>query len=76
MKDAKKAAKRDPSGMIKRDKAPVKNESLIEPNPDESSPIRQVTRNRARNQAKRAKRLQVVDEEDSDAPYSPIQGQR
>lgn len=75
-KEAKKAAKRDPSGATKRDDRAVKDETFIAANPDESSPSRHVTRNRARNKAKRTKHLQAVNEDDGDLDYSPIQGLR
>jgi hypothetical protein len=76
MKEAKQASKRALDGAVKRDDTDVKDEGHIEANPDQSSPVRQVTRNRARNKAKRAKRRQTVDKGDSDLDYSPIQGYR
>ena len=76
MKEAKKATKCAPNGAIKTDHADVKDERLTEANPDQSSPSRQVTRNRARNKAKRARRRQTVDDDETDANYSPIQGIR
>lgn len=76
MKEAKQASKRAQDGAVKRDDMDVKNESHIGANLDQSSPVRQVTRNRARNRAKRAKHHQIVDDDDSDLDYSPIQGYR
>lgn len=76
MKEAKKANKRLPNGAIKRDNADIKDEDLIDANPDQSSPSRQVTRNRAQNKAKRARRRQTAQEDDSDLDYSPIRGNR
>ena len=76
MKEAKKANKRLPNGAIKRESADIKDESLIDANPDQSSPSRQVTRNRAQNKAVRARRRRAVQDDDSDLDYSPIQGNR
>lgn len=76
MKEAKKANKRLPNGAIKRDSAEIKDESLIDASSDLSSPSRQVTRNRAQNKAKRARRRQTAQEDDSDLEYRPIQGNR
>lgn len=76
MKEAKKVSKRVRNGMVKQYNTELEHDDRLGANPDQSSPVRQVTRNRARNKAKRAKRRQSVDEYDSDLDYSPIQGLR
>ena len=70
-KDVKKNAKRLPRGAIKRSNADMKDERRDTPLLL-SSPSRQITRNRVRNKATRARLLQTVTGDDSDADYPPV----
>jgi hypothetical protein len=64
MKEAKQAAKREPNGRIKSEV--IENDFKTNVVLDQSSPLGQVTRNRERSKAQRARHHQTINRDDNE----------